>query len=408
MCLAHWKRTGQISDRTAEKDKEKDHMQYDYLLYAITEAYCIVFAITIWKNLSSSLGSEHEVHQLRNMIYAYLLMLVTDIVWALIKDHFLRLPLYLNASVNALSIMAISGGCYYWFRFIEDRTGMWLLSHKKLDKLIAVPMVMIWALDIISIFTGWIFYIDAAGNYQDNEKLFFLQTTVNYVYLVIPTVVSLGRAIKVRTGQERSEYLTYALYMAAPLTAGMLEEQFEKVPLLALNIFMMILILFLKIQNLRISNDALTGLNNRRRLDRYLEEVLSRASKEHPITLFITDINGFKMINDRYGHLEGDHALQLFAETLKSTAARYYGFAARYGGDEFCMIITHAGCDPQRVAQEISDALAKKQETREYTFTVSIGYACVEEPDLRPQDILAMADRMLYQNKKKWHALHDV
>ena len=55
MCLAHWKRTGQISDRTTEKDKEKDHMQYDYLLYAITEAYCIVFAITIWKNLSSSL-----------------------------------------------------------------------------------------------------------------------------------------------------------------------------------------------------------------------------------------------------------------------------------------------------------------------------------------------------------------
>ena len=107
-------------------------------------------------------------------------------------------------------------------------------------------MVMIWTLDIISIYTGWIFYIDAAGNYQDNEKLFFLQTTVNYVYLVIPTVVSLGRAIKVRTGQERSEYLTYALYMAAPLTAGMLEEQFEKVPLLALNIFMMILILFLK------------------------------------------------------------------------------------------------------------------------------------------------------------------
>jgi diguanylate cyclase (GGDEF)-like protein len=67
---------------------------------------------------------------------------------------------------------------------------------------------------------------------------------------------------------------------------------------------MMILILFLMMQNNQVCNDALTGLNNRRRLNRYLESVLPRVSAEHRMFLFIMDINSFKRINDMYGHVE--------------------------------------------------------------------------------------------------------
>ncbi len=383
-------------------------MTYSYLSYAITEMYCIVFAVTIWINLSSSLGSEHEVRQLRNMIFSYLVMLITDIFWAFTQDNLIHPPVLINAAINAATIMAVSCGCYFWFRFIEDRTHSPLLSKRNLDICIAIPLLLILTLDFVSIFNGWLFIIDAEGHYQDTP-LFNIQTVVNYFYLLIPTVASINYALKAHSRQERSEYWTYALYMLAPLAAGILEETFEQVPLLALNIFMMILILFLKIQNMRISSDALTGLNNRRRLNHFLEESLTRASSEHPVLIFIMDINNFKSINDQYGHIEGDHALRIFADALKKAAARYLGFAARYGGDEFCLIVNQPGTAPEEVKLEIDRCLAEIQSTadqKKYQLTVSTGYVSCIQPENTPEKALGMADEMLYEHKKKWHELY--
>lgn len=383
-------------------------MTNPYLPYAITEAYCIVFAVTVWLRMNSSMGSEHEVRQLRNMIYSYVGMLSTDIFWALSEGGILSLPLRLNAFLNAVTIMSVACGCYFWFRFIEDRLHFPLAAHKTLHALLCVPVLSLCALDLISIYTGWIFYIDAEGHYQ-STSLFVIHTAVNYFYLVIPTSYSLYRACKTRSKQERAEYGTYALYMVAPLLSGLLEDTFPRVPLLALNIFMMILILFLMIQNMQVYNDALTGLNNRRRLNRYLEECLPRASARRPILLFIMDIDSFKAVNDDYGHQEGDRALKTFSGVLREVAARYSAFVARYGGDEFCMVMDAAGCAPEKVAEDIHRSLLDAQSrdagaARPYTLTVSIGCAVCDSAESAPDAVLARADRRLYEEKQSWHA----
>ena len=383
-------------------------MTHLYLPYAITEAYCIIFAVTIWLRLSSSLGSEHEVRQLRNMIYSYLAMLVTDILWALMEDDIIHLPRLLNASINAVVITSITCGCYFWFRFIEDRLHFAFAQRKTLDRLLTVPLLVTCSLDVISIFTGWIFYIDAEGRYQSTELFLLVHTSVNYLYLLIPTVYAIYRAMRTHSRLERAEYWTYALYMIAPLLSGLLEDTFPHVPLLALNIFMMILILFLMIQNMQVYHDALTGLNNRRRLNKYLEDCLPKATPEHPVLLFIMDLNSFKGINDAYGHLEGDRALKLFSSVLKSTASQYYAFAARYGGDEFCMVMDAAGHTPPEIAAELQQNLksAPAVETRDggsYLLTVSIGYTVCDRAEGDPDAVLARADKLLYEEKEKWH-----
>ena len=382
-------------------------MTYPHLPYALTEAYCAVFAATVWLRLNSSIGTEHEVRQLRNMIYSYMGMLVTDILWALMEDGLIFLPHLLNAFVNAVTIMCVASGCYFWFRFIEDRAHFAFSSRKLLDSLLTIPILVLCVLDLISIFTGWIFYIDAEGHYQ-STSLFTIHTATNYFYLLIPTVYSVWRAAKTRSRQERSEYRTYALYMIAPLIAGLLEDVFPLVPLLALNIFMMILILFLMIQNMQVYNDALTGLNNRRRLNQYLEEALSRASRERPVLLFIMDINSFKAINDVYGHLEGDNALKTFAGILKSVAVRYNAFIARYGGDEFCMVAESSGRTPEEIEADVHRSLRDSQGLQPksgapYILSVSIGYAVCDKAAGEPDSVLATADELLYANKRKWH-----
>jgi len=82
-------------------------MTYPYLPYAITELYCLAFAVTVLFRLNSSMGTEHEVQQLRNMIYSFAGMLVFDILWALTEDALLQPPRLLNAFINALAIAAI-------------------------------------------------------------------------------------------------------------------------------------------------------------------------------------------------------------------------------------------------------------------------------------------------------------
>lgn len=382
-------------------------MTYPYLPYAITEIYCGVFAMTVWLRLNSNIGSEHEVRQLRNMIFSYMGMITTDVLWAFTEDGFLHWNRMLYASVNAVTVMSIACGCYFWFRFIEDRLHF---GKKSLNIWLTIPLLLVCSLDVISIFTGWLFYIDNGNHYQ-STSLFLIHTVVNYFYLLIPTIFSIFRAIKTPSREDRSEYWTYALYMAAPLLAGMLEETFPKVPLLALNIFLMILILFLMIQNMQVYNDALTGLNNRRRLNQYLKDCLERVDPERPILLFIMDINSFKAINDLYGHLEGDNALKTFSSILKKAACRYNAFVARYGGDEFCMVIEEAESSPEHIAAAIHESLANAQREpgsadKGYTMTVSIGHVSCADAEISPDMLLAEADRTLYENKKKWHTLN--
>ena len=378
-----------------------------YLPYAATEIYCIICAVIVWLRLSSSLGSEHEVRQLKNMIYSYLGMLITDVFWALTENGTIHPPRLLNAADNAVSVICVAAGCYFWFCFIEDRLHFSRASNKTLGRLLMLPFLVVCVLDAASIFTGWLFYIDAQGHFR-NTALFNIQTVVDYFYLLIPTVCSIYRAVKTRSRQERTEFWTYALYMVAPLLAGLLEDTFPHVPLLALNIFMMILILFLMIQNMQVYHDALTGLNNRRRLNQYLLECLPKASAEHPVLLFIMDINNFKSINDLYGHLEGDHALQIFAGVIKVVSSRHFAFVARYGGDEFCMVMEALDHTPEAIISEIRETLAETkiveiESGKPYEFTVSIGYNICDSTESLPEAVLSSADKRLYEEKKRWH-----
>lgn len=382
-------------------------MTYPHLPYAVTEAYCIIFAATVWFRLNNNLGSEHEMRQLRNMIYSYLAMLATDIIWALGEDELIHLPRLPYAFINAATVISIASGCYFWFKFIEDRLLLSFAANKTANRLLKLPLLLTCSLNLISVFTGWMFYIDEGGHYQ-STSLFVLNTTVNYLYLLVPTVVSVYRAIKAHAKEERAECWTYALYMTAPLVAGALESVFPLVPLLALNIFLTILILFLMMQNMQIDNDALTGLNNRRRLNRYLEDSLPKASAEHPLFVFLMDINSFKSINDIYGHLEGDHALATFSAILKEVASKYSAFAARYGGDEFCMVTTAGTHTPEEIAADLHRSLKLAQEKHDapppqYTLTVSIGHTVCNEAKKHPDAVLACADEALYQNKNRWH-----
>ena len=134
----------------------------------------------------------------------------------------------------------------------------------------------------------------------------------------------------------------------------------------------------------------------------------AKAAPNRPLCLFIMDINRFKSINDAYGHLEGDNALRCLAGVLKDFGGQYGAFAARYGGDEFCLVTEDLSGTPARLAAELQRRLQEAQtgaaaQQKPYTLTVSVGYAVCDGAETEPGQALARADAMLYVNKRAWH-----
>jgi len=368
--------------------------------------FCAASTVAILFRLNDTIGSEHEIMELKRIVYAYLGMLATDIVYAFNESGLLTLNPFVYAANNAATITCVTLGCYFWFRYVEDRLRQDAFPKRYARVLITIPLVLVIVLDVISIFTGWIFYIDENGSYQASEPFFFVQAVVNYAYLLIPTVEALWMSRKTKSKTLRREYLFYPVYMIVPLICGMLEDELSNVPILALCIFMIILIYFLSIQSRQVSSDALTGLNNRRWLRQYLGGKLETASVEKPIALFMIDINGFGTINNLYGYIEGDNALRSFATALRMTATRYNAFAARFGDDEFCLVIDVPDRSPEEIAYGIEVSLqtalsVMEVEKKPYTLSVSIGHAICDHSEARVDEFIERARDVLEEDQAR-------
>src|SRR5262249_48137898 len=108
------------------------------------------------------------------------------------------------------------------------------------------------------------------------------------------------------------------------------------------------------------TTDYLTGLPNARSLFLQLDRELARCKRDNSsLTVMVSDMDGFKQINDRFGHLEGNRVLRLFAQALKDTC-REYDYVARMGGDEFVIVAPGLPADAAGHKAEQLRTLAKQ------------------------------------------------
>jgi diguanylate cyclase (GGDEF)-like protein len=147
--------------------------------------------------------------------------------------------------------------------------------------------------------------------------------------------------------------------------------------------------------------DELTGIGNRRALYREGEELL-RAGRQMSAVLF--DIDAFKSINDSYGHLAGDRVLIDVAAVLKAHT-RYGDILARFGGDEFVLLLPDADADQaRRIAERICSTIAQLEwQTDAGTFHTSTSCGIsTTKPEIRYElaDLLSRSDRQLYDRKR--------
>lgn len=163
------------------------------------------------------------------------------------------------------------------------------------------------------------------------------------------------------------------------------------------------LILFMDRQSGRLSHDALTGLYNRAMSSALLERELRHTDPlGGKLWVAIADIDSFKQINDRFGHVEGDAALVRTARLLKKYS-RSSDFISRYGGDEF-LIIGHVEDEFEagRAVERILEGFAGEGggPSDGYSLRVSIGYTvCAPDADTSADQVINEADKKMYECK---------
>jgi diguanylate cyclase (GGDEF)-like protein/putative nucleotidyltransferase with HDIG domain len=158
------------------------------------------------------------------------------------------------------------------------------------------------------------------------------------------------------------------------------------------------------------TTDYLTGLPNARSLFLQLDRELARCKRDNaPLALMVCDMNGFKKINDRFGHLEGNRVLRLFAQALKDSC-REYDYVARMGGDEFVVIAPGLQAEAAARKVDLIRPLARQagfDVCGEEMLSLSVGVAISPDDGNDAEQLLTQADRRMYVEKQKQPSQRD-
>jgi len=157
----------------------------------------------------------------------------------------------------------------------------------------------------------------------------------------------------------------------------------------------------LAIAEMRAASDALTGLPNRRAADEAFKRMAAHAGRSvSPLTAVLLDLDRFKEVNDRHGHEIGDRALALVGSIIASTI-RASDFAARFGGEEFLVLLPDTDRDAALlVAEKLRSEIEHAELVGVGPITASLGLAVLPTDAGEPDDLLRKADRALYAAKE--------
>lgn len=263
-----------------------------------------------------------------------------------------------------------------------------------------VPCAVNAALALLSLPYGLEFSIDAANGYH-RGPFYGLLFAICYLYLIFPNII----IFRNRKRLGRRAYLSLLLFSVPPMAAGVLQGFFYGLSLVWGSLTLSLLIVFVNMQSNYLYTDYLTGLQNRRHLDRRLREWLSPGGNSSAlIGAVMVDLDKFKQINDRFGHETGDLALMEAGKLLRRSF-RKEDVICRYGGDEFVVVLKAKDKAEVRNAVKRLQANVQRFNTRRgfpVPLEFSIGYdVCDSQGEANLQRFLKHIDDLMYADKHK-------
>lgn len=266
--------------------------------------------------------------------------------------------------------------------------------------LLSLPLIVNLALAIGSL-KGPLAFSIGGDNVYHRGPYYFLMAAACYSYLIY----YLCYAIAHHRQMLHHEFAVFLLGVLPTALAGILQMAIQGLFVIWLSASFTMLIFYMDILTYQASTDPLTGLANRRRFDGALNAAFNDCAKAE-VALILVDIDNFKSINDQYGHLVGDRALEAVGVALRR-CARKRDVVARLGGDEFAMLSEIQ--DPKdlpRIAQRVRESLGAINQRSGFPFSIeiSVGSGCCREvSNLTPEGFIQMIDNRMYDEKRVNH-----
>lgn len=289
-----------------------------------------------------------------------------------------------------------------WLLYVHGQIHKVSPKTKSTRKLI-LPLMVLNGLNalfvIASLAFGWYYQIDKENHYT-RGPLFLLPALVAIVLIAISFYLLVTHAKTL----ERKTLYSLLLPSILPLLCILIQVWFYGLSLVLNGVAISLILVFMNFQNHHLNTDYMTGIHNRKTLEKYLKRKVNNLSKEGRFAAILLDLDNFKGINDNFGHGAGDEALESAARIFKS-CLRERDFLARYGGDEFYIVVNTERKEVLlSIMERITKAIEVYNQTREnsYTLGVSMGYGFYHHKGYANLEAFQLeVDRRMYVAKEQ-------
>ena len=271
----------------------------------------------------------------------------------------------------------------------------------KKKKYLVIPGIIVFVMAALSLCFDVFFTINA-NNIYERTALSYLSYLVTYGYLIYGSCLVIVYRNKIRCYM----FMPVVLFMV-PVFVGSLIQMFcYGIALIWVSVALGLTSLYINLQNEATLIDPLTKLYNREYLLRYLNENIHKYNGDKLLCGMMIDINSFKYINDRFGHLEGDFVIEAVGSILMKQVGKK-GIASRYGGDEF--IIVENFDHEEEIEQLKKDIIKAVEEFNQryslpYEVALSIGTEIYQQQFSNVDEFLKSIDRKMYDEKTKYYS----
>lgn len=364
----------------------------------VINAYSILLLIIIYFHSQKYGEKTSLLHTLYRMIIQItILMLFVDIFSRLDGKPHTFYPV-VNHIGNFMIFLLSPVIPSMWLLFVYH----YVFPEEDIKRQLIYPLLAINVLHavllVLSQFFGWFYHIDIHNIYH-RGPLFLLSAFITVALLIVAYIFIVVNRKKI----EKKQYYSLLFFSIPPFVCIILQIVFYGVSLVLNSVVLSLLIVYLNVQNHSMYIDYLTDVYNRKKLEIFLKEKVSNSTDEKSFSAIMIDLNDFKSINDTFGHDMGDDALQIAAKLLKS-CLRSNDLIARYGGDEFCIILESSDTkDLEIIVARINSCIEKcnASSDRPYKLGFSMGYAVYDyHSRMKAEDFQKQIDRLMYENKR--------
>ena len=358
---------------------------------------CLVYYWTARANTTSTI----EVW-LKRVLVSFLLNFTSNFLFTIFNGGLIRVSFVnqLAYFLKAMYFFTMTIGVFSWCGYAESELRSGIFDKKHAWKL-AIILALSASLPFINFLTHTMFTIDPVTHAYKRHILYHVHMINCLLWSGVVGIRCLVASAKETEPSSKGHLRLTASFPLCILLAWVLSFVGESIPVICVCITVELLCLYTGTLNQQISMDKLTQVNNRQNLFGFMDYKLK--NNDGSLYLLMMDVDFFKTINDTFGHLEGDEALTIVSSCLKRACVPFAKrpYIARYGGDEFIIVMEGSREDVDRLCNSINAILKEEAQrlNKQYRLHCSIGVAKFES-GMDNKAFIAKADANLYEVKK--------